>query len=407
MDSKYAEYDAKHGPLFQKLKHKDRLNFEDTSLVMDKWTTQLCNKEVEAMPIILEKDEQDCIASEGASAAKESSSIPELLTTLLTNIDQSQSTNVNKNQALVNNNQGSSNDGFSSIFTNISSPNNLSEHGFETMFSNDFFSKKFPKKNTVSPPLESSSDEEMDQSFKFRMSLTKKRKHPHLLQSSKTSIEGSSKGTSVKPSFKSQTEKVGTSIENSQPSECEIFLVENKKDFSESTVSFEQISNFKRIARPLNLRYSSEEIEDDSVKMLCHATSCMNISIQQEVETSEVGTISKGFSGSDLKSTISRRDHKIDSRTLRSKSQFPSCSSEQVFSPAQPTTSQSHRAKMQLKAQTSSPSMQPIENVFLKSKPKRKSEEARSSSKSWRFMNSISAVQDEEQNPSSSEEYED
>ncbi|KAK9890032.1 hypothetical protein WA026_008839 [Henosepilachna vigintioctopunctata] len=57
MERKYSEIISKYGPLFENLRYLERLNLDNTSLVREKWTTELCEDDVEVMPIILENEE--------------------------------------------------------------------------------------------------------------------------------------------------------------------------------------------------------------------------------------------------------------------------------------------------------------------------------------------------------------
>ncbi|XP_045482633.1 uncharacterized protein LOC123686495 isoform X1 [Harmonia axyridis] len=303
MERKYEEFNAKHGPLFPKLKHKDRLNFEEASLTTNKWTTKICKKDVEALPIILEKDELDLQVSDDSSTSEEeipvteeSDSVEELVAENVHSSELAASDVIAEPSASGTQSQSTLNDEFSCIFTNtVSSGHSVREYEFETMYSNEFFAQGNAQNvETVSlQSVESSSDEEMDDYFRFRVFLPKKRfgqvfSHLQAAEARTELVVPSERPSDISlpiPGLSREEEqtdslKLDTDITSS---ECEMILGTMEADFSDALAPDQYLhtSSLRRVARPLNMRYASEEVDDDSVKMLCHATSLMNFGIAE------------------------------------------------------------------------------------------------------------------------------
>ncbi|XP_044766044.1 uncharacterized protein LOC123322220 [Coccinella septempunctata] len=438
MERKYAEYDAKHGPLFQKLKHKDRLNFEESSLVTHKWTTKMCNREVEAMPIILERDELELrddndSSLEGSSGIEGSGSISNLVSSLVDTVDQS-TAGFNDSQKSVNDvgchlDMG---EDFSCLFKNkVASLHSFPELVFETTYSDDSYSTPTTQTEQIlsSQSLDSSSDEEMDDYFKFRVFLPKKKVGQVFcnLQSTEAKTELIKSSVSVPTSSQAaESENTGTSnADITSSSECEVVLGTMEADFSDNCSDDHlHTLSLRRVARPLSLRYSSEEFDEDSVKILCHTTSLMHFAIDEEVNSEDIDIPSidlykseKTVNSTDQGSELSH--YSVHSRQIRSSTilqseeqeklrgmhtcQTPSCSTDSSPPPQltysdKITTESKYEAKVELF------------DIIGSSKKERseKSEEAESSTSWWKsrphkLKSNDSKVLDEESENDSSD----
>lgn len=233
------------------------------------------------------------------------------------------------------------------IFTNSDSSSNLVPgFDFETMFNNESFSE-LKSGNELSSShqfLESSSDEEMDQIFKVRVHFSRSNfmNIPSQIEAAqaRTELINPTEGPSTLPVSSSENDTLeNSSAPPSCDSEIEITVMES--DFSDSVSESSSIlSLFRRVPRPLSLRYSSEDVDPDSPRMLNRVNSFMNFLTRRDGEAAEgcglsrtrpvVQTENNSFSTLlDEPSTSSSVDPKEEFQTLFSKSgnyQFPSCS---------------------------------------------------------------------------------